>query len=140
MITQNMRLSIKYTTQKVRKEGNRNEVSLINQNLILKYVHSKATYLLRVHQFTQQVGEGCKRRNKFSLSIQNPILSMHKHVHSKATYLLRVHQFTTQQVGKGTEGMNFHSSCKIQSRVCANTFIQSNLPAKCAPVDNKASG
>ena len=109
-----------------------NEFSLITQNPILSMhqdVHSKATYPLRVHQFTtQQVSEGGKRRNnfslitqkfnheyaqthsfkgnlpansvpvhntasgqrrerrnKFSLSTQNPIMSMYKYVHSKAT-------------------------------------------------------
>jgi len=73
-----------------------------------KDVHSKATYKLRVHQFTtQQVDKGGKR-NKLSL-IKNPIMSMRKDVHSKATYPLRVHQFTTQQVGKGGKGTNFHS-------------------------------
>jgi len=60
-------------------------------------IHSKATYLLGVHQFiTQKVGKGGKRMNEFSLITQNPILSTHKHVYSKATYPLRVHQFTTQ--------------------------------------------
>jgi len=43
----------------------------------IEYVHSKVTYLLSVHKFTQQVGKGCKRRNELSLIIQNPILSMH---------------------------------------------------------------
>jgi len=37
-----------------------------------KHVHSKATYPLRVHQFTtQQVGKGSNRRNKYSLITQN---------------------------------------------------------------------
>ena len=71
-------------------------------------VHSKATYQLVVYQFitTQQVGKKGKKRNKFSLITQNPIMSMHQDAHSKATYRLRVHQFTTQQVGKGGKRRN----------------------------------
>ena len=98
------------------KGGKRNEFSLITQNPILsmhKHVHSKATYNLRVHQFTtQQVGKGGKR-DEFSLITQNPIMSMHKHVRSKATYPLRVHQFTHSKWVKEVKGMTFHSSHKI---------------------------
>jgi len=76
-----------------------------------KHVHSKATYQLRVHQFTaQQVGKGGKEGTNFHSS--HKILSCAcKHFHSKATYPLRVHQFTAQQVGKGgKEKTKFHSS------------------------------
>ena len=90
-----------------------------------KHVHSKATYPLRVHQFTTPQGcEGGKKGMNF-IHHTNLILSMHKHVYSKATYPLRVHQFTTQQVEKKViGGMNFHSSHKTQSSVCTNMFIQ----------------
>ena len=58
------------------KGGKRNQFSLITPNPILsmhKHVHSEATYLLRVYQFTtQQVGKGGKRI--FIL----PIMSIHK--------------------------------------------------------------
>ena len=86
-----------------------------------KHVHSKATYLLRMHQFiAQQVGKGTNFHSSHKI-----LSSICKHVHSKATYLLRVHQFTAQQVGKGgKEGTNFHSSHKIQYWVCTNMFIQ----------------
>ena len=106
-----------------------------------KHLHSKATYPLRVHQFTTQQGcEGGKKRNEF-IHHTNLIFSMHKHVYSKATYLLRVHRFTTQQVGKKViGGMNFHSSNKPQSQYARTCSFKGNLPAKNAPVHNTTSG
>ena len=83
-----------------------------------KHVYSKATYTLRVNQFTrQQVGKGDKR-NEFSLNTKS-MLSMHKRVYSKATYGLRVYQFTTQQVVKGGTGplaaiLDQYSHCRRQ--------------------------
>ena len=57
-----------------------------------KHVHSKGTYILRVHLFTtQQEGEG-NEKETISLITQNSILSMHKHGDSKVAYLLSVYK------------------------------------------------
>jgi len=97
-----------FTAQQVGK-GDKEGTNFHSSHKILswmfKHVYSKATYPLKVHQFTaQQVGKG---GTIFHSS--HKILSwVCKHVHSKATYPLRVHQFTARQVSKGgKEGTNF---------------------------------
>jgi len=94
----------------------------------------KATYVLRVQQFTAwQVDKG-GRKEQFSLITQNPILSM-QNVHLKATYQLRVHQFTAQQVGKGgKEGTIFSLITQNPILSMHTCSFKGNLPAESAPV------
>jgi len=122
------------------KQVKKEQISLNTHNPILSMqtCSSKATYCLRVHQFTaQQVGKG---GTIFHSS--HKILSwVCKYVHSKATYLLRVHQITSQQVGKGSkEGINKFSLITQNPilNVPACSF-KGNLPSESAPVHSTAS-
>jgi len=79
-----------------------------------------------VHQFTaQQVGEGDKRRNDFSLNTKSNL------EYAQATYSLRVHQFTAQQVGKGVRRRNeFSLNTKSNLEYAQACLFKGNLPAE----------
>jgi len=114
-----------FTAQQVDKggkEGTNFHSSHKIPSWMFRHVNSKATYLLRVHQFTaQQVGNGGT-----TFHSSHKISSwMFRHVHSKATYPLRVYQFTAQQVGKGgKERTTHHTKSYLQY---ASMFIQRQL-------------
>ena len=74
-----------------------------------KHVHSKATYILRVHQFTtQQVGKGDKGRNKFSLNTKWVRTNMF--IERQLTGWECTSSQHSKWVKEVKEGTNFHST------------------------------